>query len=51
MATRNEIIKEELIGYLRANKVDKGLILGRLERTLKMHRKAIIRIFRVLLLL
>jgi hypothetical protein len=48
MATRNEIIKEELIGYLRANRVEKGLILGRLEKTLKMHRKAIIRRFKVL---
>lgn len=47
MATRNEIVKEELQGYLKASRKEKSLILGRLEKTLKMHRKALIRRLKV----
>ena len=48
MATKHDVIKEELCGYLEASKVEKGQILDRLETTLRMHRKAIIRRFKVL---
>lgn len=48
MATKHEVIKEELEGYLKAGKEEKGSILDRLEKTLKMHRKAIIRRFAVI---
>lgn len=46
MATKNEVIIEELKGYLKASKQEKGTILGRLEVTLKMHRKSLIRRFK-----
>jgi hypothetical protein len=46
MATRNEVIIEELKGYLKASKEGKGVILDRLEVTLKMHRKALVRRFK-----
>jgi hypothetical protein len=46
MATKNEVIIEELKGYLKASKQEKGLILGRLEVTLKMHRKSLVRRFK-----
>jgi len=48
MATRHEVIQEELGRYLAASKQKKGEVLDRLEVTLKMHRKAIVRRFRVL---
>ncbi|MBU6232485.1 hypothetical protein KGP36_07680 [Patescibacteria group bacterium] len=48
MATKHEVIREELGRYLAASKRQKGEILDRLEKTLYMHRKAIIRRFRVL---
>ena len=46
MATKNEVIIEELRGYLKASKQEKGEILGRLEVTLKMHRKSLVRRFK-----
>lgn len=46
--TKHEVIKEELARYLKANKREKGRVLDRLGETIKMHRKAIIRRFRVL---
>src|SRR3990167_4947328 len=48
MATKHDVIKEELKGYLVASKAEKSKILDRLETTLRMHRKAIIRRFKVL---
>ena len=48
MATKHDVIKEELKGYLVASKTEKSKILDRLETTLRMHRKAIIRRFKVL---
>lgn len=48
MATKQDILKEELKGYLRASRSQKKEILDRLEKTIKMHRKAIIRRFRVI---
>jgi hypothetical protein len=48
MATKHDVIKEELDDYLKASKVDKSQILDRLETTLRMHRKAIIRRFKVI---
>lgn len=48
MATKHEVIADVLSDYLRANKEEKGEILNRLEKTTKMHRKAIVRRLRVL---
>lgn len=48
MTTKHEVIKDELGRYLTASKQQKGKTLDRLEVTLKMHRKAIVRRFRVL---
>jgi L-lactate utilization protein LutB len=48
MATKNEVIKEVLSEYLKASKKEKTKILDRLEETVKMHRKAIVRRLRVL---
>lgn len=45
MATKHEVIKDELGRYLSASRKQKGEILDRLEATLKMHRKALIRRF------
>lgn len=41
--TKHEVIKDALKEYLEASKEEKGAILDRLEKTVKMHRKAIIR--------
>jgi len=46
--TKHEVIKDVLSTYLQAGKVEKGEILDRLVETTKMHRKAIVRRFRVL---
>ena len=46
--TKHEVIKEELGRYLAASKSEKGKILDRLEVTLKMHRKALVRRLKVL---
>ena len=43
MITKHEVIKEALDEYLRSSKEGKGVILDRLELTVKMHRKAIVR--------
>lgn len=48
MATKHDVIKEELGEYLQASRSEKSKILDRLETTLRMHRKAIIRRFKVL---
>lgn len=48
MATKHDVIKEELEGYLQASRLEKSVILDRLETTLRMHRKAIIRRFKVI---
>jgi len=48
MATKHEVIKDVLKEYLRASKEEKGVILDRLEKTVGMHRKTIVRRFRVL---
>lgn len=48
MATKHDVIKEELGGYLKASRKEKSKILDRLETTLRIHRKAIIRRFKVL---
>jgi len=48
MATKHDVIKEELEGYLQASRQEKSAILDRLETTLRMHRKAIIRRFKVI---
>lgn len=48
MATKHDVIKEELGGYLKSSRLEKSKILDRLETTLRMHRKAIIRRFKVL---
>ena len=48
MATKHDVIKEELGGYLSASRQEKSQILDRLETTLRMHRKAIIRRFKVI---
>lgn len=46
--TKHEVIKDVLAVYLQAGKVEKGKILDRLEVTVRMHRKAIVRRLRVL---
>lgn len=43
MATRKEVFREHLQQYLEASKQEKGEILDGLEKTLKMHRKAVVR--------
>lgn len=48
MATKHEVIEEALNDYLKASKEEKGTMLDRLETTVKMHRKAIVRWLRVL---
>lgn len=47
MATKHEIIKDAVKGYLKASKAEKTTILDRLEATVNMHRKAIVRRLRV----
>lgn len=46
--TKHEVIEEELVGYLKASREQKGRILDRLGVTLKLHRKSMVRRFRVL---
>lgn len=46
--TKHEVIKDGLSTYLQAGKVEKGKILDRLEVTVRMHRKAIVRRLKVL---
>ena len=46
--TKQQVIKEKLKKYLKANKDEKGQILDGLVSSLEMHRKAIIRRFKVL---
>ena len=46
--TKHEVIKDALPAYLQAGKAEKGQILNRLEATVRMHRKAIVRRFRIL---
>lgn len=48
METKHEVVKDSLGAYLKANRKEKGQILNRLEKTVHMHRKAIIRRLRVL---
>ena len=48
METKHDVIREELGEYLKSSKEEKKDILDRLEKTLRMHRKAIIRRFGVL---
>ena len=46
--TKHEVIEDVLSVYLQAGKVEKGKILDRLEATVRMHRKAIVRRLKVL---
>lgn len=48
METKHDVIKEELGEYLKSSKEEKKEALNRLEKTLRMHRKAIIRRFGIL---
>jgi hypothetical protein len=48
MATKHDVLEEELGEYLKASRKEKRLILDRLVTTVKMHRKAIVRRFKVL---
>jgi hypothetical protein len=48
MATKHEVIEDNLAKYLKANKEEKGRILDRLEDTVHMERKSIIRRLRTL---
>jgi hypothetical protein len=48
MVTKNNIFKEYLVEYLKANKEDKGKILDHVCFVAKTHRKAAIRKFRAL---
>lgn len=48
MATKQDILNDEKAGYYKASKDEKTAILDRLEVTIKMHRKAIVRRFGVL---
>lgn len=48
METKHEVIKDVLSEYLKAIRKEKGLILDRLQKTVRMHRKAIIRRLNVL---
>ena len=43
MATKQEIIKEKVEGYLNATREGKSRILNILEETTGMHRKALVR--------
>jgi hypothetical protein len=43
METKQDVLKDSLEGYLTSSRAQKKLILDRLEKTLHMHRKAIIR--------
>src|SRR3989344_7430457 len=43
MGAKTEVLQEALAEYLSASKELKSAILHRLEKTVKMHRKAIIR--------
>ena len=43
METKHEVIRDTLDKYLKADKKEKGVILNRLEQTVHMHRKALIR--------
>lgn len=43
MGAKNEVLEEALAEYLRSSKEEKSKILDRLEKTVHMHRKAIIR--------
>lgn len=43
MATKQEVMRDTLEKYLKATREGKGVILDRLEQTVHMHRKAIIR--------
>jgi hypothetical protein len=45
MATKHEVIEDELQAYLAASKNEKSRMLDRLKKTLKRHRKAICRRF------
>jgi len=46
--TKHEVIEEALSQYLKAGKKAKGEILDRLEATVRMHRKAIVRRLKVI---
>lgn len=48
MGTKTEVLRDALKAYLRAPKEEKAKILDRLEKTVHMHRKAIIRRLRQL---
>lgn len=48
METKQEVIKDILEQYLKSTRKEKGVILDRLEKTVHMHRKAILRRLRVL---
>ena len=48
MGAKTEVLQEALTEYLSASKELKGEILNRLEKTVRMHRKAIIRRLKVL---
>lgn len=48
METKQDVLKDSLEGYLTSSRAQKKVILDRLEKTLHMHRKAIIRRLRVL---
>jgi hypothetical protein len=48
METKHEVIKDVLEEYLKATKEEKTVILDRLQKTVRMHRKAIIRRLNVL---
>ena len=43
MGAKTEVLQEALAEYLAASKELKGVILDRLEKTVRMHRKAIVR--------
>lgn len=43
METKHNVIKDILSEYLKSTRKEKGLILDRLEKTVHMHRKAIVR--------
>jgi hypothetical protein len=48
METKHEVIRDSLEDYLKCTRKEKGFILDRLEKTVHMHRKALIRRLRVL---
>jgi hypothetical protein len=43
METKHEVIRDILEKYLKSTRKEKGLILDRLQKTVHMHRKAIVR--------